>query len=384
MEITQEILDQLLTNAVDKAVKAVQASEPAKDTAGRVEVILDEADRPFTSMAEQARAIKSAATNKNAPIDPRLSRMAAKAASGANEFIDTQGGYLMEPTLIAEIIKPMWDTGPFTSRVRRMPTSTNYGWINGVDETSRATGSRWGGVRGYWLAEAGTLTSSKPAFKRINWELKKLGVLMYATDELLADVAQFNAIAQQSAGEELSFMVNSAIFNGDGLGKPLGIMNSSALISVTRDTASSILDADIRNMWARLLPKSRANSAWFVPASSQPMLDGLFQATVNIRPEYVSYGNDGVQRLYGRPVVYSEFGAALNTTGDILLADLSEYLFWEKAVAGAMSIHLAFLTDETAFRWIFRCDGQTALSSAITPFTGSDTLSPFVVLGSAT
>lgn len=34
----------------------------------------------------------------------------------------------------------------------------------GIDENSRANGSRWGGVQAYWVAEAETAAQSKPKF----------------------------------------------------------------------------------------------------------------------------------------------------------------------------------------------------------------------------
>ena len=63
---------------------------------------------------------------------------------------------------------------------------------------------------------------------------------------------------------------------------------------------------------------------------------------------------------------------------------MSEYLLWEKGnVEMATSMHVEFLTDQEVIRFIYRADGQTALASAITPYKGSNTRSPFVVLGSA-
>jgi HK97 family phage major capsid protein len=389
MEITKDELQKMIEDSskasAEAAVKAIEAAAPAPDTAGHVEVILDEADRPFKSLAEQCRAVKSAAVTSNMTFDPRLKRLGVK-ATGASEAVPSDGGFLVDPTLTSEIIKPMHEVGPFSSKVRRLPVgaNSNYGWINGADETSRATGSRWGGVQGYRLAEGATKTASKPKFRRINWELKKYAVLMYATDELLADSSQFNAVVQTAAGEELNFMANEDIYGGLGTGGPQGIMKSGSLISVTRDTASKILHADILAMWARLLPSSRANAEWFIGPDSESQLSQLYFASTVLSP-YVSYSPEGVMRMMGRPVNVTEFNAALNTTGDILLADMSQYLFWEKeGVQAATSIHVAFTTDEQAFRWVYRCDGQTAYASAITPFNGSATQSAFVVLGSAT
>ena len=61
--------------------------------------------------------------------------------------------------------------------------------------------------------------------------------------------------------------------------------------------------------------------------------------------------------------------------------DLSQYLMIEKGgIQSAASIHVQFLTDETVFRFVLRTDGEPVWNSAVTPFTGTNTLSPFVVL----
>jgi len=311
-----------------------------------------------------------------------------KAVQGASEGVPTDGGLLLEPTLSTEVMMPMHDEGVFYADVRKLPVSanSNSGWINGVDETSRATGSRWGGVRGYRLAEGDTVTKSKPTFRRIQWELKKYGVLVYGTDELLMDASQFSAVVNQAAREELVFMVNDDIMNGLGVSGAQGVMQSGALITVTRDTGASILGTDISAMWQRMSIRNKPRAKWYVNSETAPQLDKLFAVgSTTVLFPYAGYTAEGVRTLYGRPVVETEFNAALNTTGDILLADMSEYLLWEKGgVESASSIHVEFLTDQEVFRFLYRADGQTALASAITPYKGTNTQSPFVVLGSAT
>ena len=86
-------------------------------------------------------------------------------------------------------------------------------------------------------------------------------------------------------------------------------------------------------------------------------------------------------RIKGRPVIVNEFSSALGDLGDIVLADFSDYLYWEKAgMDSAVSTELMFLYDESVFRLIARCDGQTALADAITPYKGANDQSPFVAL----
>lgn len=388
-EEIQAMLADVAKQASEQAVKSFVASQPATNGGG-LSVTTAEADRPFRSIAEQCKAVKDFTLSSGRIVDPRLLRIeeATKVALGGNEQSPTDGGLLLDPTLVNEILTPIHNEGPFSPRVRRLPVgnNSNYGWINGIDETSRATGSRWGGIRGYRLAETGPLTSSKPKFRRINWELKKYAVLAYGTDELLADAAQFSAIVNQGAREEIGFMLNDDIFEGIGVAGPQGVMNSGSLITVTRDTGSKVLHADIVAMWQRLDSRSKANAAWYINSEVQPQLDALyFSGTTSVMSPYVGYRPDGVMTLYGKPVIETEFNSALNTTGDILLADMSQYLMWEKTgIETATSIHIQFLTDETAFRFIYRCDGQSSLAAPLTPFKGTLTHSPFVVLGSAT
>lgn len=394
-QLTVEEIDKLVGTAADKAVKAYLEAEKPDNGGTDVRVTHDPADNPFLSVAENCKAVKAAEMSNGRSLDPRLLRLKAmemdaiKAVSGtgATESDLTTGGYMLEPTLTGDILKPMHEEGPFTRMVRPLPvgSNSNYGWINGVDETSRATGSRWGGIRGYRLAEGGTKTASKPAFRRINWELKKYAVLVYGTDELLQDVSQFSEIVRIGAGEELAFMANDDIVNGSGTGGPHGILGSGCLIQVTKETnqsADTIVVENLYKMWSRLPARSRSKAVWYINQDCEPQLDTLsISAGIGaLEPRMVTYGVDGLMRIKGRPVVATEFNPTVGDMGDILLADMSEYLFWEKGgVQSASSIHVQFVTDETVFRFVYRCDGQPSLASALTPYKGSNTQSPFVV-----
>ena len=400
-EMSEEAIETLMGKTADaaakEAIKAYREAEPPDNGGTDVRVTKDEADREFFTIADHCKAVKSAKMSDGRNVDPRLLRLKAMevdaikavSATGASESDLTTGGYLLEPTLVGEVLKPMHEEGPFTKMVRKLPVgnNSNSGWLNGVDETNRATGSRWGGIRGYRLAEGGTLTASVPKFRRINWQLKKYAVLVYGTDELLADAAQFSEVVRVGAGEELSFMANDDIFRGVGVGGPFGIINHPALISVakeTNQTATTIVVENLYKMWARLDSRSKAKSAWFINTDCNPQLDTLAVAagTAALEPKMVSYGSDGLMRIKGRPVIETEFNDTLGQVGDVLLADMSQYLFWEKqGVQAASSIHVQFLTDETTFRFIYRCDGQPAIAAPMTPYKGtSNTISPFVAI----
>jgi len=88
--------------------------------------------------------------------------------------------------------------------------------------------------------------------------------------------------------------------------------------------------------------------------------------------------------ILGRPVVETEYNPSLGTLGDILLVSPSQYYLIDKAgVQTASSIHVAFVNDETAFRFVYRVDGAPLW---YTTLTGHDTstYSPYVALAATT
>ena len=70
-----------------------------------------------------------------------------------------------------------------------------------------------------------------------------------------------------------------------------------------------------------------------------------------------------------------------DTKGDVILADWSRYLLVSKGgIRRAASIHVYFDTDEVAFRWTWRINGEPADLAPATQYKGSTTTSPFVLL----
>jgi len=343
-------------------------------------------EKPWKSFGEQLLAVVNAA-RPGGSVDPRLS---VKAASGLNEQVGSDGGFLVQEDFTTELLKRAYDTGVLASKCRKIPLSTNANAlkINAVDETSRANGSRWGGIQAYWEGEADQLAGSKPKFRQMELNLRKLTGLCYATDELLTDAAALQAVISDAFAEEFGFKIDDAIINGTGAGMPLGIMNSKALIQVSKENGQAAGTINIQNivkMWSRCWGRSRQNAAWYINQDIEPQLYTMSLAvgTGGI-PVYMPAGGVSGQpysTLFGRPVIPLEQCQTLGTLGDIILADLSQYLLVDKGgINAASSIHVRFLYDEQVFRFIYRVDGQPIWNQPLSPFKGSNTLSPFVAL----
>ena len=377
--VTDEIVNQAATKAAEAAIKAMPATTPEP---GSVTVVKDEADQPFKSAGDFFVAVKNAAIHPSA-IDPRLLPLKA---SGMSEGTPADGGYLVSPTIAGGIVDRMHNTGELLRRISldRVGPNSNAMTYNAIDETSRVDGSRYGGLQGYWLAEAGSKTASKPAFRQVELKLKKVAALAYATDELLADATALEGWLSRTVPNELRFKVEDAIYNGDGVGKPTGIMGHASLVTQLRYAASTVGVNDIWSMYARRWVGAR-DYVWLVNQDVLPQLYGLNNTYQNLFIGPSGMPNAPAGTLMGLPIVEVEYAATMGSTGDIMLAALSQYQGIEKGgIESASSIHVQFLTDETVFRFVYRFDGGPMWSSTLTPFKGSNTQSPFVVLAAAT
>ncbi|MGI6593691.1 MAG: phage major capsid protein [Christensenellales bacterium] len=338
-------------------------------------------EKGFRSLGEQLLAVYRAAT-PGGRLDERLS---TRAASGLNETNPTDGGFLVQKDFVAELLKKTFDTGILASKVRKIPISTNANGIriNAIDDDSRTNGNRFGGVQTFWTDEAEKLAGSKPKFRQIDLSLKKLTGLCYATDELLQDSAALESVITQAFQEEFAFKIDDAILHGNGAGQPLGILKSNAIVKQELETGQTekITVENLVKMWSRLWSRSRQNAVWYINQQIEPL---LYMLQVGDKPVYIPAGglsDSPYATLFGRPVIPLEQCSELGEIGDIILADLSQYLLIDKGgISAASSVHVRFLYDESVFRFVYRVDGQPIWNKPITPYRGSDTISPFIAL----
>ncbi|MBM3494759.1 MAG: phage major capsid protein [Armatimonadetes bacterium] len=365
----------------ERSVEALPAAGGARVS----EVHDNEAEAPFATLGEQLQAV--AAVSTRGVVDRRL--LPISAASGMNESIPSEGGFLVQQDFSGSIIDRIYELGSILARATRMPLSGNSNGMKlpYINESSRANGYRWGGVQAYWAHEAATVTASATSLGRLELELNKLFALMYVTQELLDDAPALISWAQRVVPEELRFKAENALINGTGAGEPQGVLVAPCLVSVAKETgqaADTIVKQNIDKMWARMWARSRANAIWMVNQDAEPQLNNMTMVVgVGGVPVYLPAGglsSSPYGSLFGRPVVPVEYCATVGDKGDIILADWSQYLTIAREVQAASSIHVKFIYDEMTFRWTWRFDGQPMWKAALTPFKGSNTLSPFVTL----
>jgi len=342
-----------------------------------------------------------AACSKGGPVDPRLSMMPlgpSAAASGLNTSVGSEGGFLVRTDFSTALMSRAMEESVLANRCTTIDIGADSDGIElpYIDETSRATGSRWGGVQVYRRAEADTVTASKPKLGLLEIRLEDLMGICYTTDRAMRDAVSLGQIIQTAFASEFSFRIDDEILRGTGAGQCLGILNSGALVTVSKEgsqVADTLVAENVIKMRARLRARNRANSAWFINQELETQLPLMVVKVKNVAgsenvggaPIYMPAGGlSGTQfdTLFGRPVVPIEQCSGIGDLGDILLLDLREYLLIRKgALETAESIHVRFLYGENTFRFTYRINGAPAWKTVLTPYKGTaSTQSPFITL----
>ncbi len=369
-----------------------EPDEPAHD--GRVVPATDVADDdrsdarqgPFTSLSDQLLAVRNA-VDPGARSDERLFQLRA-AATGMSGGVDSEGGHLVQRDFAQGLVEKTHSTGrllalrPGINRITIGPGRDGLK-ARAIDESSRVDGQRGGGALAYWEGEADAITATKLKFRVIEMGLEKLTALVYVTDELLQDATALEQIVSLQFAKEFAFKIEDAVINGDGAGKPLGILNSGALVTnakETSQTAATVVVENIAKMWALLHDASEDGAAWIYNRSVFPQLITMKLGDHGIFLPAGTIAGNMFPMLMGKPLVSAEYLPAVGTLADITLADLTQYWMIEKeGLQTASSIHVRFIEGETAFRFVWRLNGLPVWDKPLTGYKDSIDRSPFVV-----
>lgn len=378
----QAVLEGRDTQWLRDAIMEKMATAPIA-TRGYVSVSdnFDQKRHGFKHLGEFAHFVRQAAQGQGR-IDERLTRAAS--TYGA-ESVGPDGGFAVPPEFASEITRPVLEEDSLLAYADAVPVTGNSLTFP-KDETTP-----WGttGVYAAWESEAATLAQKKPALGSSTLRLKKLAVLVGATDELLADATAMAAYLQSKMREAVAWKVNDAIINGTGAGMPLGILNGGSVVQVAKETgqaADSVVAANVAKMYARVL-MGGGQTVWLMNPDVFPQVITL---SLNSNPIWVP-ANEGFKGapsglLLGRPIVLTDACDTVGDVGDLILANMGGYRAITKAGGEDFqtSMHLWFDQGVEAFRLTFRMDGQPVLSSAITPPNSSVTRSHFATIAART
>lgn len=280
------------------------------------------------------------------------------------------GGYFIQQQEIVNRLTAMPEKERWLQNIRREQVATPTGKWTDFDVTFTPTagvGQTAGAARAKTAirAEAGAYTETTPYLKQLEWQVSDaLSGYVKVSRELRQDTA--GAIGEV-VGSRIRRAVNARlafyVLNGTGVGQPLGILNSSALVQSLHATATAFVAADALNMIARFEPLI-GSGMWVANRTNLPEIHTIAQGAGG----YVTDMNrePGTVPMYGFEVFTSEHLPVTDNANSVLLIDGGSYIIFEHGPFYLeFSEHADFLNGNDVWRFGQRIDGKPILDSTI-------------------
>jgi HK97 family phage major capsid protein len=318
--------------------------------------------------------------------------MIANAAAGQSEAIGEDGGLAVPPQYSAALLDAAADQSLFLQRANVIPALSNQLVLPKWDNDG--TGGKRGGLTAVWTAEAGSATVQKARMVPMNIRVHKVATWLSLTSEMQEDAPATSRQIETLASGAIAAAIDIACLRGNGVGKPLGIINAPGTIAQAAEggqTAGTVVPQNFVKMLARLAPGSYARAEWLLHPTVVAQLFLLQMTVKNVAGTenvggyapagWFFIGPDGSMTLLGRPVTVTDACNPVGSLGDVVLADLSQYLVPARnSLRVEQSVASGWSTDEVGLRVIMRLGGQPLPEAPAKLADGANTTSPFVAL----
>lgn len=351
------------------------------------------AQEPYRFLGEQLMDVVAAGKADGSLAREKLINL-QRAISGMSTSVPSDGGYMIQSQFTTTLLDKPEEVSQVWARCNRFPIGQGFDSLEApyINETSRATGSRWGGVQVYREGEGLYPDGKKPKIGNYEIRLFDIKGVCYATNRLLQNAVTLEAWIGKAFRSEMFFKLDDEVVRGTGAGQCTGIIGGPSTVSVAAETgqlADTILTKNILKMYNALFASSRGSAVWLYQQDLEPQLETL---SVEIGtggalmplfvPSGVGNNNAPYAKIKGLPAFPIEQASAAGDVGDIMLTDLANgYITIDQGGIDAQSsIHVKFLEDETAFRFTYRANGAPRLKSTVAAYKGSTARSHLITL----
>lgn len=240
-------------------------------------------------------------------------------------------------------------------------------------------GDFYGGLWFGWTSEGAAKTNTELKVGLMEYKPYEWSGYAVLTDKILRNVSVLEAFVMQKYREAKIGFEDYYFLRGDGVSEPLGIINSPAAVTLTRNTTVTILFADICAMQSQFMESNKA--VWIISKSCKAKIMALKDDNGNaiwLQGNIVKALPDS---LVGIPILWTLKTPVLGVKGDIILADFSYYLIKDGfGPAFAKSEHVYFLSNKTCLKMFGNVDGRPWLKATLTADDNSTEVSPFIML----
>jgi len=250
-----------------------------------------------------------------------------------------------------------------------------------LDQTGSDPDNVYGGVSVNWIGEGDTKPETDAKFREISLTPQELAAHIPVTDKLLRNAPAFSQQIETLMRQALIGAKERAYLSGNGVAKPMGIINANCTYTVNRADANQVAYEDVAEMAARLL-RQGGQPYWLASQGVYSELVQLADSAGNIiwQPNAVE-GSPG--SLLGMPLFWHDRSPALGSVGDLALVNTNPY-YLVKAGSGPFVsmgyIDKDFINNTTRVKCFLNVDAKPWLTEHYT-LEGGYTASPFVILG---
>ncbi|MDD4012476.1 MAG: phage major capsid protein [Sphaerochaetaceae bacterium] len=272
---------------------------------------------------------------------------------------DSEGGYLVPDEFEHTLVEALQEENIFRQLATIIQTSSGERKIPVV--ASKGTAS--------WIDEEGSIPESDDAFGQVTIGAYKLGTLIKVSEELINDnIFDLEGYISREFARRIGAKEEDAFFNGNGTGKPNGILSASngAQVGVTAAGATAVTADEIMDLFYSLNAPYRKKASWLLNDTTIKAIRKLKDGNGNYlwQPSLTAGTPD---TLLGRPVNTSSFMPSIAASAKtIAFGDYSYYWIADRQGRSFKRLGELFaVTGQVGFLGTQRVDGRLILPEAI-------------------
>ena len=275
------------------------------------------------------------------------------------EGTDSEGGYLVPDEFERTLVEALEEENVFRTLAHVIRTSSGDRKIPVVASKGSAN----------WVDEEGAYQESDDAFSQVSIGAYKLGTMIKVSEELLADsVFDLEAYISKEFARRIGAREEESFFNGDGKGKPLGILaaKDGAEVGVTAASATAITADELIDLFYSVKSPYRKNAVWVLNDATVRLIRKLKDAN----GQYLwqpALREGEFDTILGKKIYTSPFmPTAAAGAKTILFGDLSYYWIGDRQGVAFKRLNERYADmGQVGFLASKRVDGKLVLPEAV-------------------
>jgi HK97 family phage major capsid protein len=276
---------------------------------------------------------------------------------------DSEGGYLVPDEFERQLIQGLMEQNIIRGLATVITTSG--------DRNIPVVASHGSAV---WTAEEGPFTESDESFAQVMLGAHKVATIMKVSEELLNDSAfNLERYITSEYARRIGDAEEAAFVNGNGVGKPMGIVQGATAGKVgAAGQTTSVTADDLLDVYHALKRPYRPRAAWLLNDSTVKAIRKLKDST----SQYIWQPGLDAGRpdtLLGRPVAESAHVPEMAASAkSILFGDYSYYWIADRQGRVFQRLNeLYAVNGQVGFRAYQRVDGKLILAEAVVYYQNS-------------